>query len=111
MQNEKLTHDLIVDHMKNRLSRDYREISVNPQGSPDIILGNHGLVLANVEVETESSINPAKADEWKVMVEQGVKLVLMVPKHSKVKVTELLWEKGIMDRVGVGSYEISINMP
>jgi hypothetical protein len=111
MQNEKLTHDLIVEHMRGKFSREYKEVKVNPQGSPDIILGNHGLVLANVEVETEGSINPVKADEWKSMVGQGVKLILMVPKNSKMKVTELLWEKGIMDRVGVGSYEISIHMP
>jgi hypothetical protein len=111
MQNEKLMHDLIVSHLTHKFSRDYKEVKVNPQGSPDIVLGNHGLVLLNVEVETESTIKSEKADEWKVLVEQGVKLVLMVPKNGKVRVTELLWEKGIMDRVGVGSYEISINMP
>jgi|WetSurMetagenome_2_1015567.scaffolds.fasta_scaffold00633_4 hypothetical protein len=111
MQNEKLTHDLIVDHMRNKFSRDYNEARVNPQGSPDIVLGNHGLVLANVEVETEGSINPEKAEEWKGLVGEGVKLIIMAPKNSRVKVTELLWEKGIMDRVGVGTYEISIHMP
>jgi hypothetical protein len=111
MQNEKLTHDLIVDHMRGRFFRDYKEVKINPQGSPDIILANHGLVLANVEVETEGSINTAKAEEWKTLVGQGVKLILIVPKNSKVKVTELLWENGIMDKVSVGSYEITVNMP
>jgi hypothetical protein len=111
MQNERLTHDLIVDHLKNRFARDYEEVRVNPKGCPDMVLGNRGLVLANVEVETEGSITPAKAEEWKALAGQGVKLILMAPKPSKVRVTELLWEKGIMDKVGVGSYEISINMP
>jgi hypothetical protein len=111
MNNEKLTHDLIVDHMRHKFSRDYKEVKVNPQGNPDLILGNHGLVLANVEVETDSTINTEKAVEWKAMAGQGVKLILMVPKNSRVKVTELLWENGIMDRVSVGSYEIAINMP
>lgn len=111
MQNEKLTHDLIVDHVRRKFSRDYKEVKVNSQGSPDIILCNHGLVLANVEVETEGSINTAKAEEWKALVGQGVKLILVVPKNAKVMVTELLWENGIMDRVSVGSYEITVNMP
>jgi hypothetical protein len=35
----------------------------------------------------------------------------MVPKNSKAKVIELLWQNGIADKVSVGSYEISINMP
>jgi hypothetical protein len=111
MQNEKLLHDLIIDHLRHKFSREYQEVTVNPQGSPDIVLGNHGLVLANVEVETESSINPDKAAEWKTLADSGVKLILMVPKKTKAKVPELLWEKGIMDRVSVGSYELSVTMP
>lgn len=111
MQNEKLTHDLIVEHMRNKFSRDYKEVKVNPQGNPDITLGNHGMELANVEVETESTINQEKAEEWKALVAQGLKLILITPKNMKLKTTELLWEKGIMDRVSVGSYEITINMP
>lgn len=111
MQNEKLVHDLIVDHLKQKFARDYKEVKVNPEGEPDMVLANHGLVLANVEVETESTIKPDKADEWKRLAQPGTKLILMVPKNAKVKVTELLWEKGIMDKVSVGSYEIVVNVP
>jgi hypothetical protein len=35
----------------------------------------------------------------------------MVPRASKVKATELLWQAGIMDRVAIGTYEIEIKMP
>jgi hypothetical protein len=111
MQNEKLVHDLIVDHLKRKLARDYKDVSVNAEGNPDMVLANHGLVLANLEVETDSTICPEKADEWKGLAQPGTKLILMVPKNSKAKVTELLWQKGIMDKVSVGSYEIVINMP
>jgi hypothetical protein len=45
------------------------------------------------------------------MAQQGSKIILMVPKHAKVKAMELLWQNGIADRVGVGSYEIAVNMP
>ena len=111
MENEKLVHDLIVEHLKRKLSRDYKDVTVNPEGTPDMVLANHGLVLANLEVETDSTINPEKADAWKELAQHGTKLILMVPKNTKAKVTELLWQKGIMDKVSVGSYEIVINMP
>ncbi len=111
MDNEKLIHDLIVGRLKGKFSGEYKEIKVNPEGNPDIVLANHGLTLAVVEVETERSITPEKAEKWKEMAQSGTKLILMVPKNAKVKATELLWQKGIMDRVGVGSYEIVINMP
>jgi hypothetical protein len=111
MQNEKLVHDLIVEHLKRKLSRDYNEVTVNPEGNPDMVLANHGLVLANLEVETDSTITPEKADAWKELAHHGPKLILMVPKNTKAKITELLWQKGIMDKVSVGSYEIVVNMP
>ncbi len=111
MQNEKLVHDLIVDHLKQKLSKEYKDVLVNAGGNPDIVLSNHGLLLANVEVETESTINQEKADSWRGLAQPGTKLILMVPKNSKAKVTELLWQKGIMDKVSVGSYEIMISMP
>jgi hypothetical protein len=111
MQKEKLVHDLIVDHLKQKFSRDYKEVTVNPEGDPDLVLANHGLVLAKVEVETESTITAEKAAKWKSLAQPGIKLFLMAPKHSKVKITDLLWENGIMDKVSVGSYEIVINLP
>jgi hypothetical protein len=45
------------------------------------------------------------------MAQQDSKLILIVPKNSKVKAAEILWQKGIADRVSVGTYEIVVNMP
>ncbi|MBF0557815.1 MAG: hypothetical protein HQL08_03435 [Nitrospirae bacterium] len=111
MDNERLVHDLIIDHLKNRFRKEYSEIKVNPGGDPDMTLSNHGLVLAAVEVETAGSITTEKADKWKDLAQPGTKLILMVPKNSRVKVMEILWQKGIADRVGVGTYDIAITMP
>lgn len=111
MDNEHLVHNLIIDHLKSRFRKEYSEIKVNPDGDPDMTLSNHGLVLAVVEVETASSITSEKAEKWKNLAEPGIKLVLMVPKNSRVRVMELLWQKGIADRVGVGTYDIAITMP
>lgn len=111
MDNEKLLHNLIVSHVRQKLARQYQEIKANEQGCPDLILSNHGLTLAVVEVETEKTITAEKASKWKELAQPGTKLILMIPKHAKAMVTELLWEKGISDKVAIGSYEITISMP
>ena len=110
MLDEKLIHNLIVDYVKEKFAREYKEITINPTGSPDLVLANYGLTLAVVEVETENSITIEKAEEWKEGVEKN-KLFLIIPKNAKVKATELLWQQGIGDKVAVGTYEIVINMP
>ncbi len=111
MDNEHLVHNLIINHLKHRFRKEYSEIKVNPGGDPDLTLSNHGLLLAVVEVETENSITREKAEKWKDLAQPGTKLILMVPKSSRVKVMEILWQKGIADRVGVGTYDIAITMP
>lgn len=110
MQRDKLVHDLIVDYVIERLKKDYREIKKNPDGDPDLILANHGIVMAYLEVETEGSINTEKAKRWKEISEKG-KLILMIPKSARVKVTDLLWQQGITRSVSIGTYEVTINMP
>jgi len=120
MQDEKLIHNWLVSYLGQKLSRDYDEVKVNQDGGkkneykghyPDLILRNHGLVLAVMEVETENSITPEKGDGWKASAGLGVKLIVMVPKALKAKALDLLWSKGIADKASVGSYEIKINMP
>ncbi len=110
MDNEKLMHDLIVDRLRGKFSKEYSEIRVNTESGPDIVLASHGLTIAVVEVETDSSITAGKAAKWKEMMQSGSRLILMVPKAAKGRVTELLWKEGIADKVGVGSYEIVIRI-
>ena len=119
MKNEKLIHDWMVSYLDKKLSRDYDDVSINLEGDknefnghyPDLILGNHGHVLALMEVETESSITRQKADEWKTLSDLGAKLIIMVPKSSKARVIDLLWKQGLAGKVSVGSYDINISMP
>jgi hypothetical protein len=120
MKNENLIHDWMVSYLKDRLSRDYDDIRINMGDEknnefkghyPDLILTNHGMILAIMEVETEGSITQEKADHWKTLSGLGAKLILMIPKASKAKIIDLLWKKGLADRASVGSYEISVAMP
>ncbi len=120
MEYADLIHEIILEHLKKRLSREYKEIGINKLGEkngeykghyPDMILGNHGMVLALLEVETTESISEKEAERWKALSDLGAKLILMVPKDLRVKVTELLWAKGLMGRVSIGTYEILVHMP
>lgn len=115
-----LIHEIILKHLERRLSRDYKEICTNRTGEkkvefkghyPDMVLGNHGMVLALLEVETSESISEKRAEKWKVLSDLGAKLILMVPKDMKVKTTELFWANGLMGKVSIGTYEISVTMP
>jgi len=120
MKNDTLIHDWMVSYLKDKLRRDYDDIHINLGEDehnefkgfrPDLILGNHGMVLALMEVETEKSITPEKAAEWKKLAGLGAKLILMVPRASKAKVIDLLWKQGLADKTSVGSYELTISMP
>ncbi len=111
MNDETLLHDLIVDFLRKRLSREYDDVKINPSSNPDIVLSNHGLAVAIVQVETEGSISPEKAKVWKGLLKEGVRFILMVPKNSRLKVTELLWQNDLAGRISVGTYEILINLP
>ncbi|MGE5894369.1 MAG: hypothetical protein ACM34I_09970 [bacterium] len=120
MQNDTVFHNWLVDYLQKKLSRDYRESRANHAGEekesfkglyPDLILGNHGMVLALVEVETEETITADRGEYWKKLSQSGTKLILMVPEQAKAKVTDLLWKNGIMHNVSVGSYSIKVAMP
>ncbi len=120
MEYDDLIHEMILEHLRKRLSREYKELGINKPGEkqveykgyyPDMILGNHNMIFAILEVETDKSISEKQAEKWKAVSGLGVKLILMIPKDMKVKVTELLWAKGLMDKVSLGTYEISLKMP
>lgn len=113
-------HDAIAQELRKRLRHRYRDIKMNLSGQrqhefgghyPDLILSEQGMVLALVEIETEGSFTPDKIEIWKGLVGSGPRLILMVPKDIKAKLTGILWDSGLADRVSLGSYEITINMP
>lgn len=120
MSSDTVFHNWLVEYLKTRFSREYTEIGINPEGErneefnghfPDLILKNHGMVMAIVEVETERTISEERGNYWKEMSRKGAKLILIVPDGQKARVTDLLWKNGIMQNVSVGSYGIKINMP
>jgi hypothetical protein len=119
-EHEKAVHDAIIEEIKKKLRFQYKDIKVNHLGEkshefkgfyPDMILSEQGMVLALVEVETEQTYSREKVDSWKKLVGSGPRLILMAPKGMKAKLTAALWDGGIADKVALGSYDITINMP
>jgi hypothetical protein len=118
MKNDEFFHHWLVSYLRGRLARDYKEIRANGEDQkhefnghyPDLILANQGMVVAIMEVETEESITPQRAEQWKELANLGAKLILMVPNHTRPKVMDLVLQKGLAGKVGVGSYEITIKM-
>ena len=120
METEKVFHDWLINHLRDRFSKEYSEIKINLEGEeknefkgyyPNLILGSYGLVVAVVEVETDKTITHEKVKKWKELSKLGVKLMLMIPDKSKGKLMSMLWDEGIAHDVSVGSYEIKITMP
>lgn len=120
MVNDQLIHEWIISHLTGKLSRTYDEVKANLEEDrnnefkgyyPDLILSNHGMVVAIVEVETNSTITAENAAKWKDLSGLGAKLILMVPKTSKAKAIDMLWKHGIADNASVGNYDIHVSMP
>ncbi|MCX7793824.1 MAG: hypothetical protein N2257_05415 [Thermodesulfovibrionales bacterium] len=116
----KLIHDIIVNSIKKRLSREFPEIKINPYGErsyafqdlyPDLIISAQGMVISVIEVETEETLSEQKVTEWKRLVDSGIKLTVVVPKTEKVKLTDMLWNNGLAGKIGIGTFEININLP
>ncbi|MEW6410557.1 MAG: hypothetical protein AB1488_10700 [Nitrospirota bacterium] len=118
-EDEQIFHDWLLRYIKKKHSREYKEIYINPSDErnheymghyPDVIFSNYGQVLLIAEVETEISITEEKAKEWKKMASLGTKLIILVPRQAKSRVIDLLWKNDLMGTVGVGEYEVIVNI-
>lgn len=108
---EDMLKNIVIDQLKARFSRQYSEVHVNSDSSPHLILSNHGLKIAALCVETEKSLAENRADDWRAIVDGGLKLVLVVPVRLKARVTTLLWDCNLMTEATVGTYDVQINVP
>lgn len=120
MTEAKLIHDIIVNSLKKRLSKEFSDIKINLYGEknypyrdlyPDLLISAHGMVISAIEVETEETLSEQKVNDWKRLIDSGIKLTVVVPKTEKVRLTDMLWRNGLAGRIGIGTYEININLP
>ncbi|GAB6183473.1 hypothetical protein [Thermodesulfovibrio hydrogeniphilus] len=69
------------------------------------------MTIGYIDIITEKEINPDRLEKWKQLISDGNKLVILLPKEEKLKITELLWKEGLAEKVSVGTYEISLFLP
>jgi|YelNatPaOPRAMG01_1025707.scaffolds.fasta_scaffold15000_5 hypothetical protein len=109
----------LISQLEKRLSKDYKEIKVNREGEvhefkgfyPDIILASYGITVGLMQVETEETLeDKERIMLWKKLVGLGPRLILMVPDHMKAKVTEILWNEGLVGKVSIATYELIIRL-
>lgn len=119
INDEQVLHDWVVGHLKEKFSRIYSDIKINPGDTkdyefsgyyPDVLFINYGQVTQIIEVETSSTVNQDRVDHWKELSGLGVKLVVLVPKNRHKNAMELCWSNGLAAKVKIGTYEFQIDM-
>jgi hypothetical protein len=118
-KNEQFLHDWVIEKLKEKYSRLYKEVHINPGEEknfefkgyyPDVVFVNYGQIVLIAEVETEESINEEEAKEWKGLSNLGVQLVLLVPKEMQNAAREICWKNGIAAKVKVGFFDVVLSI-
>lgn len=48
---------------------------------------------------------------WKKLSGLGTQFIVLIPKDMKVKVTDILWNKDIMDKISIATHNIPTKKP
>lgn len=111
MSIEKHLKDLLIYHIKHKLSKLQQTIEHLKETPPDLKILSYGIVIGYIDIITENEIKPERIEKWKNLTNQGNKLIIIVPKDQKLKITELLWIEGLAEKVSIGVYEINLFLP
>jgi hypothetical protein len=116
---EQFLHDWVIRKIKEKYSRIYKEVHINPGEEknyifkdhyPDVVFVNYGQVVLIAEVETERTINEDEVKEWKELSNLGVQLVLIVPKEMQNAARDICWKNGIAAKVKISPFDVLLNI-
>lgn len=111
MSLEKHLKELLIQQIKQKLSKIKQDIEPVPEPPPDLKILSYGIVIGFIDIVTEKEISLHRIDKWKNLLSQGNKLIILIPKEEKLKITEDLWKEGIAEKVSIGTYEINLLLP
>lgn len=111
MSIEKHLKQLLIHQLRQRLSRVKQDLETLSEPPPDAKIISYGIVVGYLDIVTEKEIDPERLSRWKSLVSQGSKLIIIVSKEEKLKITDLLWKEGLAEKVSVGTYEINLFLP
>jgi len=116
---EQFLHDWVIRKLREKYSRLYSEVHVNPGDEhnyehggeyPDAVLVNYGQVVQIVEVETKETISNERVEKWKGLSELGVKLSLLVPKDMQGAARDICWKNGLTAKVNIGTFDVQLDL-
>lgn len=111
MSLEKHLKELLIHQIKQKLIKIRQDIEPVPEPPPDLKILSYGIVIGFIDIITEKEISFNRIDKWKNLLSQGNKLIILIPKEEKLKITENLWKEGIAEKVSIGTYEINLFLP
>ncbi len=111
MSTEKYLKELLIQQLKQKMSRTGQDLAPVEEPPPDLKIMSYGMVIGYIDIVTEMDINPDRIAKWKGIVLKGNKLIILVPKEEKLKITETLWKEGLAEKVSIGTYEINLFLP
>jgi hypothetical protein len=118
-KDEQFLHDWVIRKIKEKNSRIYSEVNINPADEqnfdlngkyPDVVLVNHGQVVSVIEVDTKETVSEQNIEKWKALSELGVKLTLIVPKEDQNKARDLVWKNGLVAKVDIKFFDVQLNI-
>jgi hypothetical protein len=118
-KDEQFLHDWVIRKIKEKNSRIYSEVNINPAEEqnfeldgkyPDVVLVNHGQVVNVIEVDTKETVSEDSIEKWKALSELGSKLTLIVPKEDQNKARDLVWKNGLVAKVDIKFFDVQLNI-
>ncbi|MGB9711422.1 MAG: hypothetical protein ACPLZA_08045 [Thermodesulfovibrio sp.] len=111
MSTEKYLKELLIQQLKQRLGRIQQELEPVTETPPDLKIISYGMVIGYIDIITEKEISADRIAKWKELLSKGNKMIIIVPKEEKLKITETLWKEGLAEKVSIGIYEINLFLP
>ncbi len=111
MSLEKYLKELLIHQIRQRLSKIKQDLEPLQSSPPDLIIKSYGMTIGYMDILIEKEIDPERITKWKNLIKEGNKLIIIVPKEEKLKITEILWREGLAEKISMGTYEINLSLP
>lgn len=111
MKEEIILKDYIIHQLKLKLQRMKQDVESYPDPPPDLKIQSYGMTIGYIDIIVEPDITNQRMEKWKELVSKGEKLILIVSREQKLKVTDLILREGIAEKVSIGTYEFALFLP
>ncbi len=111
MSLEKPLKELLIHQIRQRLSKIKQDLEPLASPPPDLKIKSYGITIGYMDILIEREIDNERINKWKNLIEEGNKLIIIVSKEEKLKITEILWKEGLAEKISIGTYEINLFLP